>query len=109
MFNLKIIKSNIDSNTKVLFFHGFGTKCHKYNLSEWDNIKDEPYTDGTIRTNNWLNELVNTFNASELIYYNRSTENCFYPDNTKLTTVPNFHLHLVKLHKKLHIIHYFFL
>ena len=103
MFDLKIIKSkNKSNNIKVLFFHGFGTLCDRYNFTEWDNIIDKPYKDGTIRTNNWLNGLLDVFNASELIYYNRNEENCFYPKNKKLSKAPDFHNHIIKLHKKLY-------
>jgi len=101
MFNLKTIKYYNKSKNKVLFFHGFGTKCEQYNLSEWDDKLDKPYKDGTIRTNNWLNNLGDTFGASELIYYNRNEENCFYPNNKKLSTIPNIRNHLIKLHNKL--------
>ena len=113
MSNFTIIKSknkaNLKSKTKVLFFHGFGAQCYKYNLTQWDDKNDEVYKDDTIiRTNNWLDNLVNVFNASELIYYDRKEENClFHNMNTvsnatnSLSKVPHFHKHIVNLHKQL--------
>ena len=87
MSNFTIIKSknkaNLKSKTKVLFFHGFGAQCYKYNLTQWDDKNDEVYKDDTIiRTNNWLDNLVNVFNASELIYYDRKEENCLFHNRT---------------------------
>ena len=110
MSNFTIIKSknkaNIKSKRKVLFFHGFGAQCYKYNLTQWDDKNDEVYKDDTIiRTNNWLDNLVNVFNASELIYYDRKEENCLFyniiTDTNSLSKVPDFHKHIVNLHKQL--------
>ena len=108
MLKVTIIKSenkaNVKSKAKVLFFHGFGAQCYKYNLTQWDDKNDEVYKDDTIiRTNNWLDNLVNVFDASELIYYDRKEENClFHNMNTNsLSKAPNFHKHIVNLHKQL--------
>ena len=77
MFKFTIIKSknkaNIKSKVKVLFFHGLGAQCYKYNLTQWNDKNDdikgargaEALVDDTIiRTNNWLDNLVNVFAAS---------------------------------------------
>ena len=106
MFKFKIIKSknktNIKSKAKVLFFHGFGAQCYKYNLTQWDDKNDEVYKDDTIiRTNNWLDNLVNVFNATELIYYDRKEENCLFQGVNSLSKVPDFHKHIVNLHKQI--------
>ena len=109
MFKFTIKKSNIDKNknskNKVIFFHGFGAPCYKYNLTQWDDVKDSYYEDEKkIRTNNWLDNLVNVFNASELIYYNRPEENCLFPILSKepnLSKAPNLQEHILKLHNQL--------
>ncbi len=109
MYNLTIIKSNIDKNKDskniVLFFHGFGAPCSKYNLTQWDNIKDEYYEDDEkIRKNNWLDNLVNVFNASVLIYYNRPEENFLFPNSSgkhNLSKKPNLHNHILQLQNQL--------
>ena len=118
MFKFTIInsktKANIKSKVKVLFFHGFGAQCYKYNLTQWDDKNNEVkgargaealVDDTIIRTNNWLDNLVNVFNASELIYYDRKEENClFHNMNTvsnALSKVPHFHKHIINLHKQL--------
>lgn len=100
------IKANIKSKAKVLFFHGFGAQCYKYNLTQWDDKNDEVYKDDTIiRTNNWLDNLVNIFDASELIYYDRKEENClFHNINTAtnyISKAPHFHKHIINLNKQL--------
>lgn len=106
MFKFTIIKSeikaNIKSKTKVLFFHGLATQCYKYNLTQWDDKNDNYYKDNKIiRTNNWLDNLVNVFDASELIYYDRKEENCLFQDINSLSKVPNFHNHIINLYKQL--------
>ena len=118
MFKFTIIKSknktNVKSKAKVLFFHGLGSQCYKYNLTQWDDKNDEVkgargaealVDDTIIRTNNWLNNLVNVFDASELIYYDRKEENCLFhninTDTNSLSKVPNFHKHIINLHKQL--------
>jgi len=106
MFKFTIIKSkikaNIKSKAKVLFFHGFGQQCYKYNLTQWDDKNDEVYKDDKIlRTNNWLDNLVNVFDACELIHYDRKEENCLFQGVNSLSKIPNFHKHIVNLHKQL--------
>lgn len=125
MLSFTIIKSknkaNLKSKTKVLFFHGFGTQCYKYNLTQWDDKNDEVkgaressyqraeplreaevlVDDTIIRTNNWLDNLVNVFNASELIYYDRKEENCLFHGVNSLSKVPDFHKHIINLHNQL--------
>ena len=129
MFKFTIIKSknktNVKSKAKVLFFHGFGAQCYKYNLTQWDDKNDEVkgarkssvqraepsrgaealVDDTIIRTNNWLDNLVNVFDAVELIYYDRKEENCLFhninTDTNSLSKIPNFHKHIVNLHKQL--------
>ena len=129
MFKFTIIKSknktNVKSKAKVLFFHGFGAQCYKYNLTQWDDKNDEVkgarkssvqraepsrgaealVDDTIIRTNNWLDNLVNVFDASELIHYDRKEENCLFHNmnnaTNSLSKVPNFYKHIVNLHKQL--------
>jgi hypothetical protein len=122
MFKFTIIKSkvkdNIKSKVKVLFFHGFGAQCYKYNLTQLNDKNDdikgaressyqraEPSQGAEalaiIRTNNWLDNLVNVFDASELIYYDRKEENCLFQGVNSLSKAPNFHNHIVNLHKQL--------
>ena len=118
-------KANIKRKEKVLFFHGLGSQCYKYNLTQWDDKNNEVkgarkssvqraepsrgaealVDDTIIRTNNWLDNLVNVFDAVELIYYDRKEENCLFhninTDTNSLSKVPNFHKHIVNLHKQL--------
>jgi hypothetical protein len=107
MYNLTIIKStiNINSKNKVLFFHGFGAPCSKYNITQWDDIKDEYYEDDEkVRKNNWLDNLVDVFNASELIYYNRPEENFLFSNSSgkhNLSKQPNLYNHILNLQNQL--------
>lgn len=108
MFTFHRVESSIVSDKtspkKVIFFHGFGAPCFKYNFTQWDNdpTVDAAYKDvSRLRRNNWLDNLPSTLNSSEVIYYDREEENCLFPDNLKKSRVPNFIKHVQNLHDQL--------